>query len=378
MDKYMYIAHHGIKGQKWGVRRYQNPDGTLTDAGKKRARRRKTAQTVVTGTLMGGYAGAYVSVGAAIAGVMGAAPIALIGGAALGAGSAYVTSKKRENQDLNIQFESSLPTRKLSEKEKADFGITDYINKGGVIPKGASLYRIGTTDSSGKEVFGKRAYFSTNEYDNKKWEAEFVPQLAGKEPKSFKYTAVKDLKIAPASELGKEYIKLKKEYSKSDLSSRQLSNELDYTFGRWGLRGDKAQFKGTAKEMDLAASTLVASSYTKSGKELVSRLMKKGYHGVGDINGIDVSNDPIILFDPSHNVSEASSRRFTKSEINNRIRTSPSRTKDVRATVAETKSSRELLSATLKAASRNTQLTNKELAKRFGISESELNALLYG
>ena len=32
----LYLAHHGIKGQQWGVRRYQNPDGTLTEAGKKR------------------------------------------------------------------------------------------------------------------------------------------------------------------------------------------------------------------------------------------------------------------------------------------------------------------------------------------------------
>lgn len=33
------LYHYGIKGQKWGIRRYQNEDGTLTEAGKQRLRK---------------------------------------------------------------------------------------------------------------------------------------------------------------------------------------------------------------------------------------------------------------------------------------------------------------------------------------------------
>lgn len=36
MNDHIYLAHHGIKGQKWGVRRFQKEDGSLTSAGKER------------------------------------------------------------------------------------------------------------------------------------------------------------------------------------------------------------------------------------------------------------------------------------------------------------------------------------------------------
>lgn len=42
MDYYIYpmsngtLCHHGIKGMKWGIRRYQNKDGSFTPAGEKR------------------------------------------------------------------------------------------------------------------------------------------------------------------------------------------------------------------------------------------------------------------------------------------------------------------------------------------------------
>lgn len=42
------LCHHGIKGQKWGVRNYQKPDGTYTEEGKKRyfgAQRQKNIST---------------------------------------------------------------------------------------------------------------------------------------------------------------------------------------------------------------------------------------------------------------------------------------------------------------------------------------------
>lgn len=37
-----FLMHHGILGQRWGIRRYQNPDGTLTERGRRRLEKKDT------------------------------------------------------------------------------------------------------------------------------------------------------------------------------------------------------------------------------------------------------------------------------------------------------------------------------------------------
>ena len=48
------LAHHGILGQKWGIRRFQNPDGSLTPAGRKRAKKLKNEYRLLTGKKLKG------------------------------------------------------------------------------------------------------------------------------------------------------------------------------------------------------------------------------------------------------------------------------------------------------------------------------------
>lgn len=64
IDQQNYLIHHGIKGQRWGFRRFQNDDGSLTDAGKRRYRtddageaRKEHARRVAAGAAAGALAG---------------------------------------------------------------------------------------------------------------------------------------------------------------------------------------------------------------------------------------------------------------------------------------------------------------------------------
>lgn len=49
MENNDIIAHHGILGQRWGIRRYQNADGSLTPAGRRKAQKLKGEYKSLTG-----------------------------------------------------------------------------------------------------------------------------------------------------------------------------------------------------------------------------------------------------------------------------------------------------------------------------------------
>lgn len=96
-----YLMHHGIRGQKWGVRRFQNKDGSTTAAGRKRystdnANRSSSNSGNNSGSKKSGMSkGKKIAIGV---GAVGAA--AGIAFAARYAAKSYSTTRQRSSDDI--------------------------------------------------------------------------------------------------------------------------------------------------------------------------------------------------------------------------------------------------------------------------------------
>ena len=139
------LAHFGIKGMHWGVRRFQQPDGTLTSAGKKRysadrktkltesveakkahvdaiqqeaayKKKSTTAKTVTVGTV--------IATGAAYAAAAATQSLPVVGlsTAVVAAGTAFVTSRK--NQKI-----SAIADEQIAYTKDSDYGPDVVVRK---------------------------------------------------------------------------------------------------------------------------------------------------------------------------------------------------------------------------------------------------------
>jgi len=221
----LYLAHHGIKGQKWGVRRFQNPDGSLTEAGKIRR---------ATGT------------------------------------------------------------------------PTNFIGEGGTLRKNKTLYRVGAEE--GDPTVLNRKYFSTNNFDHSRWKYALYDQnmdYVGK-VSDLRYKTIKDIRMASNTEVGREFISMMKE-SDPDTWNNVHVKDIKRALSDYPIKVNR---EASNNEYWGNVGTATIAAQSKTGQMLVERMLSSGYGGAGDVNGTDVSRDPIIIFDPDSVTTKTSEKIY--------------------------------------------------------------------
>ena len=148
-----YLAHHGILGQKWGVRRFQNRDGTLTAEGRARYGVGDAAQGAKTlTTTLNDYnrkqkrtsiVARISSVSPYATGAIGAASGALIGGPAASVAGAAIGAITGRDIAREVRTRAEI-------KQRNRFQDNDVKNSKIVIEKGQELKRVSIKEKEDK------------------------------------------------------------------------------------------------------------------------------------------------------------------------------------------------------------------------------------
>ncbi len=207
MDYPTYLIHYGIEGQKWGVRRFQNEDGTWTQEGLERRKE-----------------------------------------------------------------------------------LTKYGQFGGTIKKGTELYRISMHKND--PTFNNKKYVSTSKLDNAVWEDEIVNTYKEVgDAYAIKYKTIKDIEVAPQSELGKRVMSI---YEKDPSIVQRSVNDVYKMFP--GARSEDLDTPSKIGSYGMAVQS-------ELGNMLVKDLLKSGYGAVADVHGWNTdAYDPLIILDPDNKI----------------------------------------------------------------------------
>lgn len=300
------LYHHGVKGMRWGVRRYQNADGSLTKAGKKRYNNSdgdSSNNTKSTKSLISKHQAkleeTYIRKGMSREDAQKAAKrrittekiLAVTAGVTVAAATAYVINKRI--------------------KERTD----------GIIKAGTSMKRIEGQKKMG--LFGNLDanlhndfYATNNEYDNKNYHDAFgyMKKANPRYGKAYQLDieATQDIKVASqkrAKETLKDLVNNNKEFRET-LSDRLIEKDLrkqhgiDKKYIDAFKKGKKVPDRIMRKIYDNYNTMLVYKGdkdWDKNHKIFYDALKKQGYGSIQDINDLKFSHlrgkNPLIVFD---------------------------------------------------------------------------------
>ena len=315
------LYHHGIKGQKWGIRRFQNKNGGLTSAGRKR----------YDDSDGGGSNSKPKAKAVAKTGSKGTTKQKKV----------YKIPEKKSEHRLKLEekykkqgmndkdAEQAAAKRIHSEKIAAGAAAmtvaaaTAYAayrgyTKDTTLKLDTDFQRVAAT-SDGKTMRKQNAYYvSYKKGDNKRYKAVYGKQLADNENGifgkkrdiyAFKGKAEKEMKVASSKRARDTFAKLYQ-------NNTEFRKAVDESYGGMKAKdvgnGKLAKYKLKGKAYDVFNQGLVDKDVNaqRSAKIFYDELKKQGMNAVKDINDKKYSGfstrDPLIVFDNKINFNDAS------------------------------------------------------------------------
>lgn len=311
------LYHWGIKGQKWGVRRYQNKDGSLTPAGKQRydtdgpSNKSKHRQKLEEKYRQRGMTQQEAET-AASARIKTEKIIAVTGAMTVAAASAYFVNKQ----------------------------VKDRVD--GIIKAGTTLQRV--TDNPGEDL--DRAFYAAyKKPDMTKYKGLYGEQLGSRTAHKVSLEVTKDLKIASRqkaadafADLYKNDPEFKEAFKKSNmrLYSHGVNRDLDTVVRRAsGEMTDKQLRKAGYDAFNVGLANHDVNGRAVAEK-FYNKLKQQGYDAVIDINdkrysGYDAKK-PVIVFNKSNKMIVSDINKMSTEQILSNLKKVRSKeaTKEVR------------------------------------------------
>ncbi len=246
----MYLAHHGIKGMRWGIRRYQNKDGTLTPLG-----------------------------------------------------------RERYSQAIKEMSKRARGTGYVSPIQKDDEKAAALSDKTGVIQKGTKLYR---TTSRDERIDESRKYVSLTEYGKRSYQSSYVSGTIGKnnqeDPVTITYSAAKDLKVATSKEVEEFITSLYPDKTKMSVilkDVRSLQDGMNWSYPQ--NKEEQAAYRYVQKGESFLTQRFNETLYKeKYGSVVFDHFSKLGYDAISDVEDGGLSSDyaPAIILNPKKALKE--------------------------------------------------------------------------